>query len=150
MLRVKFKYSEDNFLKSQDKFFKYEYENDWFDDKYIVDMVRDVDGVEHFADSLFKSDIFGYVEAEGLSSGVKGLILMYKGYDKIFNGDLFGDNCCKWIYDISTKRDITVWMSHILEFPNIPEFCLVEYGKEDKIINAYEDYIRLAINSIGK
>lgn len=47
---------------------------------------------------------------------MKVLILMLKDDSFIYNMSNCGDNCAKWILKIAEKKDLTVYLQHIMRF----------------------------------
>lgn len=94
-----------------DVIFDLNYKNEWLEDPLVRQIIRNVDNVEPIKDHLLKCPIFGYIAPSALSTGTKGLILMLK-MDSLnscyFLSDLYGENCFKWIFKISTLKDINL------------------------------------------
>lgn len=90
--------------------FRYGREDEWFNDDLVKRMIKDVDGDEVLSPYCIMSPVLGQIAPEYLSGGVKALILMLKTDYEI---DLLvcGENCAKWVVEISKIKDITVSMS---------------------------------------
>ena len=85
-----------NYVFSPDTYFKYNYEEDWFDDELVQEMVQDVDASTVMSAHAISSPVLGIIAPERLSGGVKALIIMYKEPSLIVNASACGDNCAKW------------------------------------------------------
>lgn len=44
------------------------------------------------------------------------MLLIANVPDKIFNASTCGDNCAKWILKLSTEREITINLRHLMDF----------------------------------
>lgn len=84
-----------NYVFSPDTYFKYNYEDEWFNDNLVKTMVFDVDSSIVESSHTINSPILGRIAPERLSGGVKALIIMYKEPDLIVNASACGDNCAK-------------------------------------------------------
>ena len=102
-----------NYVFSPDTYFKYNYEDEWFEDDFVKMMVQDVDGSTVVSAHSIDSPVLGIIAPERLSGGVKALIIMYKEPDLIVNASACGDNCAKWILEIGKKQDITVRLIYV-------------------------------------
>jgi hypothetical protein len=93
-----------------DTTFKYGREDEWFADDLVKQMIKDIDGCDVLSPRCIDSPIFGQIPPDDLSGGVKALILMLKSD---YEMDLIacGENCAKWVVEISKIKDITVSMS---------------------------------------
>ena len=67
-----------NYVFSPDTWFKYNYEEEWFEDELVKEMVRDVDDSTVISAYSIDSPVLGIIAPERLSGGVKALIIMYK------------------------------------------------------------------------
>lgn len=128
-----------NYVFSPDTYFKYNYEDEWFEDDFVKMMVQDVDGSTVVSAHSIDSPVLGIIAPERLSGGVKALIIMYKEPDLIVNASACGDNCAKWILEIGKKQDITVRLGYEMEFEEPFDICIKNSGKE---IHNYEDFLK--------
>lgn len=67
-----------NYVFSPDTYFKYNFEEEWFEDELVKEMVQDVDGSVVISAHAIDSPVLGLIAPERLSGGVKALIIMYK------------------------------------------------------------------------
>ena len=98
---------DENYVFSPDTYFKYNYEDAWFEDELVKEMVHDVDGSTVLSAHSIDSPVLGIIAPERLSGGVKALIIMYMEPELIVNASACGDNCAKWILEIGKRQDIT-------------------------------------------
>lgn len=60
-----------NYVFSPDTYFKYNYEEEWFDDALVKEMVQDVDSSAVMSAYAINSPVLGIIAPERLSGGVK-------------------------------------------------------------------------------
>lgn len=127
-----------NYVFSPDTYFKYNYENEWFEDDFVKKMVLDVDRSKVISAYSIDSPVFGVIAPERLSGGVKALIVMYKEPDLIVNASTCGDNCAKWILEIGRRQDITVRLGYEMEFQEPFDIRILNSGH---VIHSYADFL---------
>ena len=93
-----------NYVCSPEIYFKYNYEEEWFEDELVKEMIQDVDGSKVLSAYAIDSPVLGFISPERLSGGVKALIIMYKEPALIVNASACGNNCAKWILEIENGR----------------------------------------------
>ena len=98
-------------------YFDDEYEDEWFTDPYVVKLIKNIDNTEVRKDGTLYNEVLGGIVKSQLSTGVKGLILLYKTDCKI-NGDRLGDNCWKYVLEIAQFKDIYIVLRHMPELPS--------------------------------
>lgn len=130
MLSVLFGKNEKTVI-NVDGFFNSEYEDAWFEDEFVKEMVKEIDGDEVISPMCIYSPVFGQITCRELSGGVKALILMYKEPDIVVWATACGDNCAKYILEIASKQDITISLEHYMKFP-------MDFKDEIKILNDNE------------
>ena len=105
-------------------------DNSWYDD-LAIKIINDVDKTEVIAPNVFRSEYWGTFSQRDLSGGVKMLLCLRhsedfisKGYDEPFTiaSSLFGDNCARWIVEISKEIDVNIKVKHLLKFPEELQF----------------------------
>ena len=123
------------------------YEPEWFKDEFVQRIIKEIDnskvafiGNENSI-NIYNSTL-GNIPPERLSSGCKGLILLYKEDIKI-NGDRLGDNCIGLLLEISSKKDVTISLGHIPPFPDKFEAVIVN---NDEKISSNREYIHWSIS----
>ena len=136
-LKITFQKTED-VLYVVEKYFKFNYEDEWFDDPFVQKMVEDVDNtvVKNAGDIV--SPVFGHISPDSLSGGVKALILMLKD-DRTIWATACGDNCAKWILEIAKLRSFTICLEHDMLFPtDFDAYCI----DNATVIHSLKDYRR--------
>lgn len=123
---------------SPDTYFKYNYEDEWFEDELVKEMVRDVDGSIVISAHAIDSPVLGIIAPERLSGGVKALIIMYKEPALIVNASACGNNCAKWILEIGKRKDITIRLGYEMEFKEPFDICIKNSGN---VIHTYFDFL---------
>ena len=110
--------------------FNWEANNSWYDE-LAEKIINDVDKTEVIAPNVFRSEYWGTFSQRDLSGGVKMLLclrhqeqLIEAGVKEPFTiaSTMFGDNCTKWIVEISKEVDVNIKMKHMLKFPKDLEF----------------------------
>ena len=128
-----------NYVFSPDTWFKYNYEEAWFEDELVKEMVRDVDDSTVISAYSIDSPVLGIIAPERLSGGVKALIIMYKEPTLIVNASACGNNCAKWILEIGKRQDITVRLGYEMEFEEPFEISVKNSGN---VIHSYEEFLK--------
>ncbi|MDE6053273.1 MAG: DUF4869 domain-containing protein [Lachnospiraceae bacterium] len=128
-----------NYVFSPDTYFKYNYEEEWFDDTLVKEMVQDVDASTVMSSHAINSPVLGIIAPERLSGGVKALIIMYKEPSLIVNASACGNNCAKWILEIGKRQDITIRLGYEMEFQEPFEICIKNSGN---VIHTYFEFLQ--------
>ena len=113
------------------QYFDEVYEPEWFSDDFVRRMIKTIDKSEvvGIGNSInIFNDILGNFPPQNLSSGCKGLILLYKDDVKI-NGDRLGDNCIGLLLEISKEKDVTISLSHTPPFPDVFDAYIINTNK---------------------
>lgn len=109
---------EKNYVRSVDGFFRDLFNQDWLVDVFVKDMVASIDKTRVVKDYALESPIFGMISPFMLSSGLKCLLCMYNADNKyLYRGSIMGDNCYTWLFDISTIRDVHLYLDYCPDFP---------------------------------
>ena len=112
MLYITFQ-KNDDVLVAVDNYFNMNYDDEWLTDPLVKEMVLDVDGSVIVSENCIESPVLGQIPPTKLSGGVKALILMLKE-ERVVWATACGDNCAKWIVEISKRKDITICLEHIM------------------------------------
>lgn len=152
MLRVYFGDMK-NSVYTPDIYFNNTYEEEWFDDEFVKEMVKDVDKSTVVGRNCINSPFLGQIPPVTLSGGVKALILMYKDTERVFNASKCGDNCAKWILKIAELKqkegkDLMINLRHIMYFEEEPFEILVENTKQ--VVHNMSDLITVANNLLAQ
>lgn len=120
------------------------FESEWFSDKMVQRIIKVIDDskVVGTGDSVnIYNETLGNIPPQYLSSGCKGLILLYKDNIKI-SGDRLGDNCIPLLLEISSKKDIWISLSHIPDFPKNFEAIIVNNFTK---INSRSEFVTMKV-----
>ena len=110
----------DNAIFHPPTFFDNTYEDEWITNPLSKKMILDVDKSTVIGTHLIESPVLGPISPLQLSGGVKTLMLMAFDENKnIFNATC-GDNCAKWILEISNHKNLTINLRHIMNFGKEP------------------------------
>ena len=123
-------------------YFKYDYEDAWITDPFVVEMIQDIDHSTVLSNGVIDSPILGKIPPVGLSGGVKTLILVKFEKDKIFNASTCGDNCAKWLLKIAAADDRTINLRHLMDFGDKP-FCL-HILNTDQLVYSMDELVSIA------
>lgn len=77
---------------------------------------------------------------------MKVLILMLKDDSFIYNMSNCGNNCAKWILKIAEKKDLTVYLQHILRFEGDFEIQIMNTGR---IVHNQKEYVEGLLEAEG-
>ncbi len=114
------------------------YEDEWIEDDFVKEMIKDVDKSTVISAHVIESPVFGAITPQGLSGGVKVLILMLKDDSFVYNMSNCGNSCAKWILKIAEQKDLTVYLQHILRFEGSFEIQIMNTGK---IVHNTQEYV---------
>lgn len=117
--------------------FNDEFKREWFQDSYIKKIIKEIDNTEVIDGFNLYNEFLGSIPPEYLSSGCKGLILIYKENIKL-NGDRFGDNCIPILMELATIKDVNITLRHIPKFPDNVQLYIVNTSK---IITSYKEFV---------
>lgn len=146
MLKVIYgRVKDENIVHATSNYFNLNYKDEWFLDSVIKQVILDVDNVKVEQGKLI-SKTHGEINPEGLSGGVKVLIAAYNNPSKIFDISACGDNCAKWLLDIGKRKDITVNLSHIMDFKGN---FRIEVVNNHKIACDKQEYLDAILPYIG-
>ena len=126
-------------------YFDNQYEDEWITDPLSIKMIKDIDKSEVISPHLIESPVLGPITPKQISGGVKTMMLMaFDQSGKIFHASLCGDNCAKWIVHISTRKDLTINLHHVLDFSSADRFDAFMINIA-KTIHCYKEYPEDAI-----
>ena len=110
----------DNAIFHPPTFFDNTYEDEWITNPLSKKMILDVDKSTVIGTHLIESPVLGPISPLQLSGGVKTLMLMaFDENNNIFNATC-GDNCAKWILEISNHKNLTINLRDIMNFGKEP------------------------------
>lgn len=117
--------------------FNDEFEREWFEDSYVQRIIKEIDNTQVVEGFHLYNEFLGAIPPEYLSSGCKGLILIYKENVKI-NGDRFGDNCIPILMELAAGKDVDITLRHIPKFPNDVQMYILNTSKT---IMSYKEFV---------
>ncbi len=124
-------------------YFDNQYEDEWITAPLSIEMIRDVDHSKVIGPRLIDSPVLGPISPRDLSGGVKTLMLMaYDTSGKVFNASACGNNCAKWILEISRTKDLTINLRHLMDFGDEP--FEIEILNTGDIVRNMRDYVYIA------
>ena len=135
MLKYTFYYPE-NMIYDIDKYFDHNYEDEWFDDPFVKEMVLQIDKTKVLSATAAESPIFGIMPITKISGGVKALILMLK-QDRPIWSPACGDNCTEYMIQIGEMKDVLIYVGHYLEFPRDFTAECIDNGQ---IVHTFEEF----------
>ena len=145
-----------NEIRSVDHYFDLNYETKWFDNDLNKKMILDVDKSEVIAPNIIESSVLGTIPPQWLSGGIKALMCMNSDDSgHVFNLSNCGDNCAKWVFEISKLKDLTVTTHHCMNFADIKNFnaYIINTGKHvhsnDEYLYEYANIVSDIVNSGG-
>ncbi len=144
MLKIAFGKIE-NSIYHPPTYFDNVYMDEWITDPFTVEMIKDIDKSEVLSAHAISSPFLGSISTRDLSGGVKTLILMkFDESGKVFNASACGDNCAKWIYEISKTKDLTINLHHVMDFSKCENFeaLIMNINKE---VHSYDEYLHESI-----
>lgn len=147
MLTVRFsKPEQSELIDLPMKLFNFVYDDKWFEDTLVQEMIKNIDKSEYLEGNLFKNPIFDYVRAEELSTGVKTLILGLKyDTDKYYQLSNLGDNCYKELAKFQNEVNIKFWADCL---PKMQETDLVFVSEEeDEVLDDICKFIHARIRN---
>lgn len=122
-------YSDIDYMRDAPSYFDNVYEDEWLEDAFVKEMIHDVDHCTVINSHIIDSPILGAITPRELSGGVKVLILMLKDDSFIYNMSNCGDNCAKWVLKIAEKKELTVYLRHIMHFEGTFKIKIMNTGK---------------------
>lgn len=146
MLYITFKESNKT-LRGVSSYFDYNYLDEWFDNEMVRAMILDVDKSIVRSSNCIESPVLGQIAPTGLSGGVKTLItmLMLSDEDFEFYATSCGDNCAKWIIEISKVKDVTIVLKHVMHFEEDFQAVCLDTNKK---IETLSDYRRCVLDCL--
>ena len=122
------------------------YQDEWITSSFGKEVIKDIDKSDVVSARAIDSPFLGSISVKELSGGVKTLMLMrFDESGKIFNASACGDNCAKWIYEISKEKDLTINLHHIMDFSECKEFK-AKIMNTGKVVNSYSEYLDEAMS----
>lgn len=146
MLKIYFgELEKENYIFNPDIYFNNTYEDEWIIDDLSIEMIKDIDGSVVIGPHNIDSPYLGSIPVERLSGGVKTLILMNNDDEHIFNASACGDNCAKWILEISKKKDLTIRLGYLMNFGDEP--VDIEIVNTGAVVHSYKNLVEEVLDN---
>lgn len=111
-------------------YFNAVYEPEWLNSDFAKRAIKQIDKSEHI-DGDYIKDYQGIgMSARGLSTGCKALILLYNESDLEICGERLGDNCFPLLFELASKKDIHITLSHLPILQEPFEFIVTNSNKK--------------------
>ena len=127
--------------------FRFNFEEEWFEDPLVAEIIADVDKSYYKGNQLIINDEMGPIPPERLSEGIQTLICIYKMPDLMYNATKCGENCAKWLVEIGRREDVTVNLRYYLSFDDCGDIEL-EILNENKKVYSAEEYRHIALKYV--
>jgi len=137
MLSIRWGTTEDT-IELVESVFDNNYEEEWFNDPLVQEMVLDVDKSKVLSPHCIESPVLGQIPPSGLSGGVKALILALKTDWEIW-ATACGNNCAKWFLKIGELKDLTISIEHYFRFPET-KFDFID-AATGELYHSYTDFM---------
>ena len=137
-------------IKRIDDFFDLQYDDSWFEDSMVCDIINDICCLYNVDGNLltigvpFNREEKQVITPEGLPTGVKALLCLRFENITFLRGSLMGNNCSKWLQKIAEFKDIYITMNYIMHFDNYPIHVLNNnsYPKDEReMADLYSTYL---------
>ena len=131
-----------NEIRSASVYFDINYKTSWLNNELNRKMIKDIDESDVISENIIKSNVLETnIPPQWLSGGVKALICMNSDTSgRIFNLSNCGDNCAKWVFEISKHKDLLVTTHHYMSFSDVEDFE-AEMVNTGKIVKSSEEYL---------
>jgi hypothetical protein len=121
-------------------------EKDWFNRQDVKEVIKGVDNTIAVKDEYLESPVFGGMSPDRLSGGCKALILMLVT-DKMIYATKCGDNCAKYIIEISKTKDLHICLHNCMRFMRDFDAIFEDTGEEIHTFKEFvEGYYRIRHN----
>lgn len=128
MLKIWY-YSGIEYMTDAPSYFDNVYEDEWMEDELVKAMIQDVDQSSVISPHIIESPVLGAITPKDLSGGVKVLILMLKDDSFVYNLSNCGNNCAKWVLKIAEKKELVVYLQHMIRFEGEFEIQIMNTGR---------------------
>ena len=137
MLKIWY-YGGVKYMEDAPAYFDNVYEDEWIEDTLVKAMIEDVDHSRVISAHNIESPVFGAITPQGLSGGVKVLILVLKDDSFVYNLSNSGTICANWVLKIAEPKDLTVYLQHMIRFEGEFDIQIMNTGK---IVHNRKEYV---------
>ena len=130
-----------------DSYFDAVYDSSWLNHPLAFRILEDICGCKKIngnaltVRSLFDENELVTISPTDLSTGVKALLVLLNEPDEFVSITRCGDNCSKWIGEISRLHPIHVSLNYCMSFDVLPENIIVE--NNHCLLESIHDYLKL-------
>lgn len=143
MLKVWFDGFKNGCIKDPSSFFNLHKKKEWFSDKRVIHVIKEIDNVDVIKDECLVSPEFGGMSPERLSSGCKAIILLLMNPSCNVYASRCGDNCAKYILELAEYTDVVITLHHAMNFPRDFVCEILDNGK---VVTTRADFLREYLN----
>lgn len=111
------------YVNTIDSIFDSFFEESWTDNDWAKRIIKEIDRSKLLYPKVIESPWLGITDIFKISGGAKALIMMNQIQDVVYNGNSMGDNCFKYLLELSKTKDIAI------ELYYMPRFDWVEGAK---------------------
>lgn len=141
MLKIKFNVPDNETFGHPNRRFPFRYEDSWFDDPIVRQMVKDIENGEVYSANSIKVEPYGVINCTQLSSTCRNLILAYKVDNVLINATYCGDSAGEWLLRLGEMKDLTISLNYPLMFPKSIKAVVLN---DNSTINCWRDYLLAA------
>lgn len=103
-IRINDRYEDS--VESPSSLFKLLKQPSWFEDEFVKDLLKGVDGTTVLFEEALKDRHGRGISTECISGGCKSVILMKYAPDNLYSTEFFGDNCWEYIIKLAKHEGI--------------------------------------------
>ena len=142
MLKIIFGEPNEKWTYNPEAYFNAAFDPEWMKDDFVKNMVLDIDKSKVIAPYCIESPIFGQIPPERLSGGLKTLIVILKIPNVLFNASYCGDNCAKWLIEMTRSQDRRIRLGHPMSFINAKEPFDIFIENNDSISHTFKEFVQ--------
>jgi hypothetical protein len=114
------------------------FEEKWFEEDLVKNMIMDVDKTECYGAYNLKSPVLGPINFMSLSNGVCNLIIAaHIDLTRTINATKCGDNCAEWLLRISEQKDLAIYLNHVMPFKRDFKAKVLNDNSDIECLNDY-------------
>ena len=108
----------ENFVRYPSAYFNNRFTDEWLNDDFARRVITDIQGIDVMDTSMPTRILLalGGITPDILATGTKNLIVCQHFPEKFHRMSMMGDNCYKWLMELSETRDLKVITTVDLEF----------------------------------
>lgn len=93
---------------------------EWFENEDVKEFLLGVEGTTVLFEEALKDRDGHGISTEMICTGCKTLCdILFGDENLIYNGSAMGDNCIPYLMKIAEKRNITIFLEHYMDFPEV-------------------------------